>query len=109
MSWMVGAALQLGHANGGEGCRLARIFRFADDRIIAELRVEHPERRARSLAPVSIVDDVSLLPSLSKGLLDYTVDYHLLMDEDRIYRDPDTTARLLLQGMAGLSTIMREL
>jgi hypothetical protein len=98
MSWMVGTGLAVKARQRWRSLPFGEDLRFADDRSIPELRAEHPEWRAQSLAPVSIIDDVSLLPSLSDDSLDYIVAYHLLMDEDRIYQALDTAARLLRPG-----------
>jgi len=98
MSWMVGTGIAVKARQLWRSFPFGENLRFADDRSIAELRAEHPEWRAQSLAPVSIIDDVFSLPSLPDASLDYMVAYHLLMDEDRIYRALDTTARLLRPG-----------
>jgi methyltransferase family protein len=98
MSWMVGTGIAVKARQRWRSLPFGENLRFADDRSIPELRAEHPEWRAQSLAPVSIIDDVSLLPSLSDDSLDYIVAYHLLMDEDRIYQALDTAARLLRPG-----------
>jgi hypothetical protein len=98
MSWMAGTGIAVRARQRWRSLPFGENLRFADDRSIAELRAEHPEWRAQSLAPISIIDDVSSLPSLADGTLDYMVAYHLLMDEDRIYRACDTAARLLRPG-----------
>jgi hypothetical protein len=95
MSWMAGTGIAVKARQRWRSLPFGENLRFADDRSIAELRAEHPEWRAQSLAPVSIIDDVSSLPSLADGSLDYMVAYHLLIDEDRIYQACDTAARLL--------------
>jgi hypothetical protein len=95
LSWMVGSGIAVKARQRWRSFPLGENLRFVDDRSIAELRTEHPEWRAQSLAPVSIIDDVSSLPSLPDASLDYMVAYHLLMDEDRIYQACDTAARLL--------------
>jgi predicted SAM-dependent methyltransferase len=98
MSWMMGTGIAIKARQRWQSLPLGENLRFADDRTIAELRAEHTEWRAQSLAPVSIIDDVSSLPSLSDTSLDYIVAYHLLMDEDRIHQALDTAARLLRPG-----------
>jgi hypothetical protein len=98
MSWMVGTGIAVKARERWRSLPFGEKLRFADDRSIAELRAEHPEWRAQSLAPVSIIDDVASLPSLPDDSLDYIVAYHLLMDEDRIYQACDTAARLLRPG-----------
>jgi hypothetical protein len=95
MSWMAGTGIAVKARQRWRSLPFGENLRFADDRSIAELRADRPEWRAQSLAPVSIIDDVSSLPSLPDASLDYMVAYHLLMDEDRIYQACDTAARLL--------------
>jgi hypothetical protein len=98
MNWMAGIGIAVKARQRWRSFPFGENLRFADDRSISELRAEHPEWRAESLAPASIIDDVSSLPSLPDTSLDYIVAYHLLMDEDRIHQALDTAARLLRPG-----------
>jgi hypothetical protein len=98
MSWMLGTGIAVKARQRWRNLPFGENIRFADDRTIAEVRAMHPEWRAQSLAPVSIIDDVSSLPSVPDDSLDYMVAYHLLMDEDSIHQSCNTAARLLRPG-----------
>jgi hypothetical protein len=98
MSWMEGTGIAVNARQRWGSLPLAENLRFADVYSIAELRAKHPEWRALSLAPVSIIDDVVSLPSLHDDSLDYIVAYHLLMDEAKIFQAYDTAGRLLRAG-----------
>lgn len=98
ISWMTGTGIAVKARQRWRSLPIGEKLQFADDRSIAELRAEHPEWRAQSLAPISIIDDVSLLLSLADHSLDYIVAYHLLADEERIHQAWDTAARLLRPG-----------